>query len=335
MNRPVRRDTWSIKGGESEAAIYISNVASVFSVELHERAGVFHNSLDTFHLGEVIFGRFSGVGQVFRRTREHFRQDGLDHLQIVHSLKGAWRGDYDGRLVRGGEGVMRFVDMSRPLSTDTEAFETLNLMIPRALLGAQGARDMHGLVPPPSSPMVRLLVAQLHAIAEAAEELTITDGAPLCRTLTEMVRAIIEVHAPSHAREQTEFDLNVLARARAFVDAAPASGDLTPKGVQALLGVSRSVLYRIFEGEGGVAAFIQGRRLDRAFLALTNADDRRNIAVIAEAHGFQSDAHFSRSFKARFSIRPGELRGLRGKVTAIPTLAADNPAATLVWLRGI
>ncbi len=66
----------------------------------------------------------------------------------------------------------------------------------------------------------------------------------------------------------------------------------------------------MFEGAGGVAAYIWSRRLDLAFDAIVRSIARGRLADIAYAHGFQSEPHFSRAFRARFGMLPSELREL-------------------------
>ncbi len=53
-------------------------------------------------------------------------------------------------------------------------------------------------------------------------------------------------------------------------------------------------------------AYVAGRRLDRAFMALCRPDDgRSSIAQVAFRSGFTSETHFSRSFRTRFAMTRG------------------------------
>jgi AraC-like DNA-binding protein len=89
-------------------------------------------------------------------------------------------------------------------------------------------------------------------------------------------------------------------------------------------GLSRSALYRLFEPEGGLAAYIQQRRLIRAYARLTAPEmrDRRIIDVALESQ-FASDATFARAFRRQFGITPREVRAL----------AAEQDLREARWLR--
>jgi AraC-like DNA-binding protein len=78
-----------------------------------------------------------------------------------------------------------------------------------------------------------------------------------------------------------------------------------------LFHISRATLYRLFEDEGGVAAYILSRRLDRcrAILGASTGRDP-SISELAFNHGFVSVAHFSRAFRRRFGIAPRDGRGV-------------------------
>lgn len=73
------------------------------------------------------------------------------------------------------------------------------------------------------------------------------------------------------------------------------------------LGVSRSRLYRLFEGVGGVAAYIQLQRLQQARVELAEGLPRP-VSQIAEEFGFKDASGFSRSFKKQFGFSPTEAR---------------------------
>jgi len=90
------------------------------------------------------------------------------------------------------------------------------------------------------------------------------------------------------------------------------SRQLSAQHICAVLGVSRSRLYRLFEPLGGVAQYIQSRRLAKIRAALLDPRDRRLISDLAYTHGFVSAAHFSRCFRRHFGCAPGDIRGGAG-----------------------
>lgn len=79
--------------------------------------------------------------------------------------------------------------------------------------------------------------------------------------------------------------------------------------ISRLTGVSRSVLYRMFESEGGVAACVRDMRLQLVMEDLTRAGARHlSIRTIAERHGLHNASSFSRAFKQKFGVPPRDAR---------------------------
>nr|WP_028467130.1 AraC family transcriptional regulator [Nisaea denitrificans] len=70
--------------------------------------------------------------------------------------------------------------------------------------------------------------------------------------------------------------------------------------------VSRTKLYKLFEGLGGVASYVHERRLRKALLALgdQNARHRSIYDVLLDA-GDTSDAAFARAFRTRYGMPGG------------------------------
>ena len=75
-------------------------------------------------------------------------------------------------------------------------------------------------------------------------------------------------------------------------------------------GISLRYLHQLFQAtDHTVSSWIKERRLKQCFAALS--DPRRPIRSIAELAyrwGFSDQAHFSRSFKKRFNMPPGQVR---------------------------
>ena len=88
----------------------------------------------------------------------------------------------------------------------------------------------------------------------------------------------------------------------------------------------------------GVAAYIQQRRLDKAFEELGDPLQRhRKVLDIAFGLGFCSEAHFSRVFRRRFGMSPGEVRAARRptqtRESSAMTTSARNGGGYEDWLR--
>nr|WP_253904523.1 AraC family transcriptional regulator [Bordetella trematum] len=128
-------------------------------------------------------------------------------------------------------------------------------------------------------------------------------------------------------------------RVRRYIERRLADPGLDPADIATQCAVSRSSLYRLFSSHGGVAGYIQERRLLRAFARLSGLQPSTTIAMVAHQCGFSSEAHFSRRFRHRFGCSPSELRARawagEGGATDAPVaqILADNAFKT--WVSGL
>jgi len=315
---------------------YRASVASLFDIrfDADQRSG-FHNHVESYNFGVAMFGRCRSTPQTLLRSDAAARRYGFDHIQLVAHLTGAYSSDYDGRSAQSEPGSVHLVDMSRPLRSKTTAFDTLNLIIPREALGAAWAdRDLHGLSLGADRLSVGLLTAHLKTLWSGLHDLSLAEASAGVSAACALVVGAIRGQAqfdPSHRKPMAR---TLRSLTRSYVDARLGDRDLTPDAIALHLGVSRRTLYRIFEETGGVAAYIQSRRLDGAFAVLVGPEgERRSLAEVAYAHGFQSDAHFSRAFRTRFGMPPGEIRGLNRLSEAAGEPDRDGIGAILAGLR--
>lgn len=95
-----------------------------------------------------------------------------------------------------------------------------------------------------------------------------------------------------------------------YINRNLSSPDLSIQKIASQCGISLRYLHQLFQPtDHTVASWIKERRLKQCYDAL--ADPRRPIRSIAELAyrwGFSDQAHFSRSFKKRFEMPPGQVR---------------------------
>lgn len=331
-----QRTLWELSAETTPDAAdrYRSVVAHLFDIELDGSDADFHNRLEGYDLGELAMGRCKGVPQTFIRTRIHTRRD-VDHIQAVLQLSdNAWEGDYDGRRIDHWMGRLRIIDMARPFEAHTTAFETINLMIPRARLGGLADLDIHGLVIADTAQGARLLFNQIEALWDHLHDMETVQAVAGARAVTALLSGVIAGVAQGHSEDSRPLERSLFGRARDYIDANLADVDLTPETVRLHLGISRPMLYRVFTPAGGVSSYIQMRRLNQAFDAVA-ATARSNISLaqIAFEHGFRSDAHFSRAFRKRFGMPPGELKAIDRRSVPSSPATAEDVEQVFGWFR--
>lgn len=333
----LRKDVWPLDARTEADAFeqYRKGCAHLFDISLLSPEETFFNRLEGYHLGPVLFARCWGVPQRFERKPSHILIDGADSVMAVLELEGGdWRGDYDGRPAGSHMGQIRIVDMARPFDMSTGPYHSLHLMTPRAQLEGCGALDFHGLVVSEDSPSGRLLGSHLRVLNDVVDGLTTREAEPAAKAIVALLGGAILAHAEPASSDPRPVEKMLLAAGRRFVEQRLDDIELSPEAVRQHLGVSRSLLYRVFEPLGGVSAFIQSRRLDQAFDAiLQDRTEQHTLGEIAYRHGFRSDAHFSRAFRARFGVTPGRLRRVGEAARQEGLSALERPDDVWTWLR--
>lgn len=335
-NDRLPRDLWVLEASNQIDAVerYLAACAPIFAVELREAPDRFYNRTEGYNLSGALLGRCETVAQRFNRTWAHIAADPTDSVQAILQIRGGWSGLYDGHVVEGAPGSVRFVDMARPFDLSTDAFETLNLVFPRALLGEQSLLHIHGLVVPEDSVDGNLIASQLSGLWSVVDRMSAREAATAVTAALALLSGVLAGRAPGPTDEPRPMAKRLLAAARALIDEHLADADLTPEMIAKNLGVSRSLLYEAFAPIGGVASFTQSRRMDQAFDALIAPGlIKQNLADVAYAHGFRSAAHFSRAFRIRFGIQPGRLRDMAALGAAPDLSVVNRPKDVLAWLK--
>ena len=127
------------------------------------------------------------------------------------------------------------------------------------------------------------------------------------------------------------FDAAKRSQMPGSIEANLARLDLTAELIALRTGVSRSVLYCMFEPLGGVATRVRHRRLHPMRRALSRGDDVRSIREVAWTTGFTSASHANRSFREAFGMTPGEFRQRIVVAGAGPARDASRKASFKRW----
>ncbi len=259
-------------------------------------------------------------GQYFERTEAMARADGFDDLGISVRFRGAARGDMNGVSLIGESGSIVLSDMAQAQRHVSEASSSVYFSLPRAFAEQflPGVETLHGLTIAPDAAV--LLREHLAQIWRNAHLLRADQGPRLAATVIDLLAVAVAQERGGSVARDAAADA-ALAHARAEIEARLGSATLTVASLCRAIGMSRSALYRLFEVEGGVQAYITRRRLERVAATLGDPDQQIRIGDLAERWGFCDAAYLSRLFRERFGMTPSDYRAfsrLRTESSSIP-----------------
>ncbi len=204
------------------------------------------------------------------------------------------------------------LDMNQPMTMVRPAVRVLAFFLPRAMVEAvlPGAESIHGRVADYTSPLARMIPAQLAALCRNLPTMRPVEAHRALRTCAYLIVAAFG--------KQTGLSGNVRAAARAamfdtarrYIEANLHEAELSPEGVLNASQLRRPTLYRLFEHEGGLATYIRNRRLREAADELLRFPNKA-VVEIAYGLGFKSQADFNHAFRRAYDMSPRDFRAGR------------------------
>ena len=261
------------------------------------------------------------------RVSTDTRRDFAFHV-YVEGESGNMSGVVTKRSAPGSVRGIVALDLNQRFRIDRPRCRVLTMFVPRAMLAAHiGDCDaLHGRVVPHEAPLARVIFDHFDA---AARDLPALERPDAIDTLDAGAKLLIAAFAAKpHALPDARLALQaaVKGQVKRYVETHLHEGDLTPTKVVEALALKRATIYRWFEQEGGLGAYIRHRRLREAADELVRFPNLQ-ISDIAFGLGFKSASDFTRAFRRAFDASPQETR-----VRALELLRA-GPAGHITRMR--
>jgi AraC-like DNA-binding protein len=299
-------DLSRLRPQDREAAWRAANGAHF---EMRDLPGVVMAKGRAWDMGLMVLTESIHPRQTFVRDAATARRDGVDHLLVSLDVTNGFQLETD----RGQEvvpaGRVTVFDVARPQTKLAFEGRTVCLALSRDLVEeVLPGVEMHGLT---LGPLGQLMAEHLKSMTEHAPRLDLAAAGLLTLSTAHLLAACVRPSADKIEQARPVLVQALLQRARRYVRANCCDPDLSPEKVAAQIGASRTSLYRAFQPKGGISEYIRLSRLDAARSALADPKDARRVSEIAYAHGFLSEAQFSRAMRAAFGVTPSELRNER------------------------
>lgn len=309
---------------------WIASLSSFFVTTIDPDAVVPTTAFHRYHhMNQLVFGEIDASAQTIERTPAMVAAQNLDHVVLRLYISGQTNISIAGHATEITQPAFVTFDLSQPILSETKGMTGLNLAIPRRLLeGRVGdVSAWHGqIVPTASSPITKLLADHFQNVSACLRSATPAQMSHIVPATTALCNALFLSEADSAYNKAAVTGIAM----RQFIDEHLATIDA--EMLMAHFAISRTPLYKLFEADGGVYAYIRERRLARAMQALTRsgASRRPMIARLAFECGFENERVFSRAFRRKYGLNPSEVDG-----GCLPEMEREHTSLLLSWMKDL
>lgn len=170
------------------------------------------------------------------------------------------------------------------------------------------APRIHGRVLGYTTPLTRLLLDHLLHLHRHLGAMDAAEAEAALRAGAELIVAAFAKQARLSDNARAAARAAMMGKIQRHVQANLHRPDLSPESILRSFALARPTLYRMFEAEGGLAAYIRNCRLREAAEELASAPGLA-IREIAEGLSF-SAPDFTRAFRRSYGVSPREFRML-------------------------
>ncbi|WP_229257276.1 helix-turn-helix domain-containing protein [Duganella callida] len=233
----------------------------------------------------------------------HVAVDGIIETTLFHGRQRKAEQFVPGVLALDMAQTMR---MARPTAARVLAF-----FLPRPVVEAaiRDAPSIHGRVIGYNTPLTQLLFKQLQALCHRLPRLDDSALELILRNCAELMLAAFSKQARLEAGARNAVRTAMKQQICRYINANLYLPELTVEHLLQSFPLTRPSLYRLFEPEGGIAAYIRNCRLREAANEILLSPSAR-IGSIGQDLGFQDAAHFSRAFRRAYGMAPVDFRAL-------------------------
>lgn len=294
--------------------VWKESISCLFDVDAPKqvRDENFEAEIDAQLFDTLMIATTTSKPQLFDRTSQTISNDGMDHYMIQLFEEGSLldrTGKEDQYVPEGGLVVF---DLAQPATVYTDHYKNISLIIPRHLIEGQlqAPDDQHMRILTMDDPVTCVFHDHLRSLAKHTKSIDAKRACELAPSVTALAASCMNTSPGERRRMSARHPLTAVMMAKQFIRSHLSSPDLSPEFIAKGVGVSRSKLYQLFEGNaGGVSTFVREQRLRKALSLLSNSEfDGYSIYEIALECGFKSDNSFIRSFRERYGLTPGEIR---------------------------
>jgi len=207
------------------------------------------------------------------------------------------------------------IDLGQPIRMRRGAARVLTFFVPRAQVEQifPDAETLHGRSIAAATPLTQLIVQHAQGLSQNVAGMSIATAGAALHGSAELLLSAFGKQTGLSGTARAAARAAMFGQIKRYIRANLHQADLTPEHVLEATQLPRPTVYRMFQHEGGLAAYIRDLRLR---LAAEEMLRYPHLAVmdIAYGFGFKSPSDFSRAFRRTYDMAPQDLRALTKRV---------------------
>ena len=277
----------------------------------------FQASIDRYEVGGIVFTDCRSDGMLLDRSLARISRDQVRDFAFHVFLEG----DVENVAMRGAanEGAsapakLLALDMGQPVRMRRNACRVLTFFVPGAMVEEvfPNPDAVHGRAIHDMTPVARLAVDHVAALGRNIAGMSAAAADADAQAGAQLLVAAFGKQARLGGSARAAARAAMVGQVRRYIQANLHRADLSPESVLAALRLPRPTLYRLFQHEGGLGAYIRHLRLRHA------ADDlvrypHMMVTDVAYGVGFKSASDFTRAFRRAYDMAPQDFRALSAK----------------------
>ncbi|NMM36766.1 MAG: helix-turn-helix domain-containing protein [Glaciimonas sp.] len=272
----------------------------------------FSASIDCYAIGELAFTDCRTDPLLLERSVARISTDSIRDYVFHVFIEGGTEsvaGFYPQRRSAPSVASIVALDMNQPVRMQRNACRVLTFFLPRALVDAAfpDAETLHGRVIENTTPLMRLLIEHVASLNQNMASISASEAGRALRVGAQLLVAAFGKQARLSGTTRAAVRAAMFGQVRRYIQANLHQAELSPESLLIALQLPRATLYRLFEHEGGLGAYIRNCRLREAADELVRFPDLA-VMNIAYGLGFKSASDFTRAFRRAYAMAPQDLR---------------------------
>jgi len=263
----------------------------------------------SYRIGETILGEYALSGNIIRRSLAQHSAGREEMLVLRLHRSGSTKGTMDGKDFRMRPDRLTLFDFNQPIHADTAHVDYISFMAPYSLVGFDPSVHPRFLQISLSTPVGRMLQSNLELMVTQVPTASVEQATALSDGMCALLQSLVIKDLPRESMQNRLVHAREIA-VRRYIEVNLKSPALDADDICRSVGLSRTVLYRMFAEKGGVRRAITNLRLERVRKDLATSEPTRGvIGKVARHWGFRDQAHFTKLFRKTTGLVPGDVIG--------------------------